>query len=65
MRKNNSNNTYIANSRLGDSLGNNNDDEYLVINKDQDMIDKKSYKGNDTFGSRPGGDGYQGIDYVE
>ena len=29
------------------------------------MIDKRSYKGDDSFGHKAGGDGFQGIDYIE
>ena len=56
--------TFIGNSRMQDNLGNFGDDEYLVINKDQDIIDNKSYKG-ENGNERQGIEGYTGIDQYE
>ena len=51
---------------MTENMGNQEDEQYLVINKDQDMIDRKSYKGDDSFGRRMvDGEGYAGIDKYE
>ena len=56
--------TFQGGSRLHDLVGNQDDDSYLVINKDQDMIDKKAYKGDDSKARGHPSEGY-GIDQYE
>ena len=50
--------TMIRTSRMQDRISEY--DDLLVINKDQDIIDRKSYKADDTFERKLADEGYAG-----